>query len=86
MPHFPKPFFRSDRAVWFVQVGGKQVRLSPDRDEAFRLYHELVARPPGGGAGRAGSRRVRGRGNRVRAPAPRAGHLQVVQGPPAALP
>lgn len=45
MPHFPKPFFRSSRAAWFVQVGSKQIRLGPDREEAFRLYHELMARP-----------------------------------------
>ena len=34
------------RACWFVQIGQKQIRLAPDRDEAFRLYHEVMARPP----------------------------------------
>jgi integrase len=43
---FPKPFFRSARNAWFVQVGGRQVKLHADRDEAFRLYHEMMARPP----------------------------------------
>jgi integrase len=40
---FPKPFFRSARNCWFVQIGGKQVRLHPDEAEAMRLYHELMA-------------------------------------------
>lgn len=43
---FPKPFWRAARSSWFVQVAGKQVKLSGDKDEAFRLYHELMARPP----------------------------------------
>jgi hypothetical protein len=42
----PKPFWRDARQCYFVQIGKKQVRLSPDRDEAFRLYHELMTRPP----------------------------------------
>jgi hypothetical protein len=36
---FPRPFWRSSRNCWFVQLGKKQVRLDPDRDEAFRMYH-----------------------------------------------
>ena len=43
---FPKPFWRAARNNWFVQIDGKQVKLSPDKDEAFRLYHELMARKP----------------------------------------
>ncbi len=42
---FPKPFFRSARKAWFVQVGGKQIKLGPDRDEAFRRYHEIMGQP-----------------------------------------
>jgi integrase len=41
----PQPFWREARQCYFVQLGKKQVRLSPDRDEAFRLYHELMSRP-----------------------------------------
>ncbi len=41
---FPKPFFRSARNCWFVQIGGKQVRLHPDEAEAMRLYHALMAK------------------------------------------
>jgi integrase len=43
----PQPFWRESRRCFFVQLGKKQVRLSPDRDEAFRLYHELMSRPAG---------------------------------------
>ena len=45
MPHFPKPFFRKPRKLWYVQIDGKQVNLGPDKDEAFRQYHQLMARP-----------------------------------------
>ena len=45
MPHFPKPFFRKSRRLWYVELGGKQINLGSDRDEAFRQYHELMASP-----------------------------------------
>ena len=45
MPKFPKPFFRTARKAWFVQLAGKQINLGPDRDAAFRRYHELMGRP-----------------------------------------
>ena len=44
MPHYPKPFFRAPRGLWYVQIDGRQVNLGPDRDEAFRRYHDLMAR------------------------------------------
>ena len=44
--HFPKPWFRASRGVWFVQLHGKQHNLGPDRDAAFHRYHELMAAPP----------------------------------------
>ena len=40
MPKFPKPFFRSARNCWYVQLGKEQVRLDPDEQAAFKLYHE----------------------------------------------
>ena len=43
MSHFPKPFFRKPRGRWYVQLNGKQVNLGPDKDEAFRKYHELMS-------------------------------------------
>jgi integrase len=42
----PEPFWRSERQCWFVQLDKKQHRLSPDETEAWRLYHELLAKPP----------------------------------------
>src|SRR5262245_27896525 len=41
-----EPFWRSDRGCYYVQHGTRQVRLSPDKDEAWRLWHEFMARPP----------------------------------------
>ena len=45
MPKFPKPFFRTARRAWYVQLGGKQISLGCDQDAAFRRYHELMSRP-----------------------------------------
>lgn len=45
MPHFPKPFFKKGRGVWYVEIDRKQVNLGPNRDEAFRRYHQLMAEP-----------------------------------------
>lgn len=45
MPHFPKPFFKKARGVWYVEIDRKQINLGPDRDEAFRRYHQLMAQP-----------------------------------------
>ncbi len=45
MPHFPKPFFKQSRSSWYVEIDRKQVKLGPDRDAAFRRYHELMRRP-----------------------------------------
>ncbi|WP_152053031.1 tyrosine-type recombinase/integrase [Tautonia marina] len=41
----PAPFWREQTRCWYVQLGKKQIRLSPDEEEAFRLYHELMSRP-----------------------------------------
>jgi integrase len=43
MPHFAKPFYREGRKRWCVQIDGKQINLGPDKDEAFRKYHEIMA-------------------------------------------
>lgn len=45
MPRFPKPWFRKDRNSWFVQLDGKQHNLGPDRELAFKRYHDLMAQP-----------------------------------------
>jgi integrase len=41
----PKPFFRKDRGLWYVQVHGKQHNLGREREAAFRRYHELMQAP-----------------------------------------
>jgi integrase len=43
MPHFPKPFFREQRGLWYVQIHGKQVNLGGDRNTAVAHYHKLMA-------------------------------------------
>lgn len=46
MAHFPKPYFRKGRGLFYLQIDGRQINLGPDRDEAFRRYHEIMAQPP----------------------------------------
>lgn len=41
--HTPKPFFRSSRNRWYVQIDGRQVNLGPDKEKAFARYHHLMA-------------------------------------------
>ncbi|MCA9055806.1 MAG: tyrosine-type recombinase/integrase [Planctomycetaceae bacterium] len=45
MPHFPKPFFKKGRGLWYVEIDREQVNLGPDREAAYRKYHELMAQP-----------------------------------------
>jgi integrase/recombinase XerD len=45
MPHFPKPFFRKSRQLWYVQLDERQINLGPDRDAAFVQYRDLMAAP-----------------------------------------
>jgi hypothetical protein len=40
---FPRPYFRSQRGTWCVQLRGRQITLGSDRDEAFRLCHRMMA-------------------------------------------
>ena len=41
------PFWwRKQTGCYYVQVDGKQVRLAPELDEAWRLYHELMSGKP----------------------------------------
>jgi len=42
----PEPFRRAERNCYLVQIGKKRHRLSADETEAWRIYHELMARPP----------------------------------------
>ena len=43
--HFPKPFFRKSRRLWYVQIDGRQHNLGPDKEKAFQAYHELMGQP-----------------------------------------
>jgi integrase len=45
MAHFPKPWFRPSRNIWYVEIDGKQHNLGSDKDAAFRKYHTLMAAP-----------------------------------------
>ena len=41
-----EPYWLAKRNCYFVHVGTRTIRLSPDKDEAWRLWHEIMARPP----------------------------------------
>ena len=43
---YPQPFWRESRSCYFVQIKGKQIRLHPEHDEAFRIYHQLMSQKP----------------------------------------
>ena len=45
MPHFPKPFYRKPRKLWYVQIDGVQHNLGPDEAAAFTAYHDLMRMP-----------------------------------------
>ena len=45
MPHYPKPFFRKSRQLWYVQLDGRQINLGPEREAAFTQYRDLMATP-----------------------------------------
>jgi len=42
MAHFPKPFFRPARGLWYVQIDGRQHNLGADQTAAFKAYHGLM--------------------------------------------
>lgn len=46
MARLPKPWFRADRHSYFVTIRGVRHDLGPDKDEADRLFHELMAAKP----------------------------------------
>lgn len=45
MAHFPKPFYRPSRGVWYVQIAGQQLNLGADKGAAFCEYDALMAQP-----------------------------------------
>jgi integrase len=46
MPHFPKPFFKKSRGLWYVEIERRQIQLGPDKQLAFDRYHELMRSRP----------------------------------------
>ena len=42
MAHYPKPFFRPTRGLWYVQIAGKQFNLGNAEAAAFEAYHALM--------------------------------------------
>ena len=45
----PKPWFRTSKNAWFVELGGKQVRLAKGRDsekQAFEAFYRLMSARP----------------------------------------
>ena len=45
MSHFPKPFFKKARGLWYVEINRQQFNLGSDREAAFRQYHQLMMQP-----------------------------------------
>ena len=43
-PISPALLRRFSTRCWYVQLGKKQLRLSPDREEAFQIYYDLMSR------------------------------------------
>lgn len=41
-----KPWYWKARQAWYVKIDGKRHPLGPDKDQAHRLYHELMAASP----------------------------------------
>jgi len=39
----PEPFYRPKKKRWYVQVGGKQINLGPDEDQAKVRWHQIMA-------------------------------------------
>jgi hypothetical protein len=38
-----KPFYKKSHKSWYVEIKRKQIRLGPNKEEAFREYHRLMA-------------------------------------------
>jgi hypothetical protein len=46
MPHYPKPFFKKGRGLWYVEINRQQFNLGPDEAAAQLRYHELMLSQP----------------------------------------
>jgi site-specific recombinase XerD len=45
MARTPKPWFRKARNCWYVNIEGTRYNLGPDKDDAARQFHTLMADP-----------------------------------------
>jgi integrase len=45
MSRKPQPWWRAERGAWFVTINGKQHNLGPEKEEADRAFHVLMAKP-----------------------------------------
>lgn len=46
MPRPQKPWYWKKRKQWYVEIGGERHRLGPDKEDAMRKFHALMAEPP----------------------------------------
>lgn len=46
MARTPKPWYWDERKAYFVTVRGRRHNLGPDKAEAARRFHELMAERP----------------------------------------
>ncbi|MFH1923402.1 MAG: tyrosine-type recombinase/integrase [Planctomycetota bacterium] len=46
MPRPPKPWYWKARKEWYCTIDGVRHRLGPDKQEATRRFHEILATPP----------------------------------------
>lgn len=45
-----RPWYRKSKKTWYVCVGGKQVNLGKDKEEALQRFHKMMADLGEGGA------------------------------------
>jgi len=46
MPRTPRPWYRKNRDSWFVTIAGQRHNLGPEKEEALRRFHEMLAQAP----------------------------------------
>ena len=39
----PKPFWRSSKQAWYLQINGRQRSLGKDKKKAWERYHQIMA-------------------------------------------
>lgn len=86
MAHFPKPFIRTARNSWFVQIGPRQIKLGADKDAAITRYYELMAAPDAKPVTAAEAARLVAVFSRLRRETSQSAYLPVVQRPAPAFP